>query len=116
MCGLDLDLKCKECGHESYHNIGITPLYSINGSKVSYIPVKCDECGKLHYVAETSNIVEKDTPEEREKLYKQREKIWGKSERLRQRFLEEEVVVERDKAVYTENEVESIEQTGACCF
>lgn len=51
MFGINVKVKCKKCGYEDIYSIGITEIFRVNGL-ITYVPVKCDKCGALHYAAE----------------------------------------------------------------
>lgn len=53
MLGLEREFICKSCGLIQKHHVGITPIYMINEKEEAiYIPLRCQKCGKIHYVPE----------------------------------------------------------------
>lgn len=49
MTGLRLNWKCFGCSSTNHTEIGFASVYEVDGDS-AYIKVKCNNCGKVHFV------------------------------------------------------------------
>lgn len=117
MIGVTLFLKCKHCGAEESYNIGSTKCFHLNKTNIDYLPIRCEKCGMLHYVATPYAYRVKEMSQQAKELaYAKMKILLGNSQSTKAKFLEEAQFVLESDAVLSEQEVTDCKEVGAIAF